>query len=108
MLSYFIINLPLDISFSFESLARYEAVENEIERKPDLVLADHQLEGEHTARDAYRLIVKRFEPVPLIVLTGAPIEVSIYASIAPCSLLRKPISTPDLISAIVNALRPPA
>lgn len=92
---------------SFDSLAQYLAVESEIERTPDLVLADHQLEGEHTARDAYNLIVKRFDTVPLIVLTGAPIELSIYASIAPCSLLRKPISTPDLIAAIVTALQPP-
>lgn len=91
-----------------EPFADYEALAaaaEDIERIPDVLISDYRLPAGRTALDVLRLQRTVWPEVPLIVLSGEPLDVQTQPELNGVTLYRKPASVEDLLRALVTLSR---
>jgi two-component system phosphate regulon response regulator PhoB len=94
--------------FGFESetaLTGESAIEAAQQRKPDLVLLDKNMPG-MTGQDVIRAIRSRsgLEHVPIVILSGEPVDHAELSSIGANGAVQKPFDIPELIETIRTAV----
>lgn len=86
----------------YEALA--DAAEG-LERCPDIVISDYRLPGGRTALDVLRLQRAVWPAVPLVVLSGEPLDAASQPELEGVSLFRKPAAVEDLLRALITRAR---
>lgn len=85
----------------FEHYEAMAAVAEDLERLPDVLISDYRLPAGRTALDVLRLQRAVWPQVPLIVLSGEPLDAQIQPELSEVVLFRKPASVEELLRALV-------
>lgn len=91
-----------------EPFAAYDdlaGVAEDLERIPDLVISDYRLPAGRTALDVLRLQRAVWPDVPLMVLSGEPLDVQSQPELAGVTFMRKPAPVESLLRELVALSR---
>ena len=91
-----------------EPFAAYDdlaGVAEDLERIPDLVISDYRLPSGRTALDVLRLQRAVWPDVPLMVLSGEPLDVQSQPELAGVTFMRKPAPVESLLRELVALSR---
>jgi len=84
---------------SFEALA--SAAEG-LERRPDVLISDYRLPAGRTALDVRRLQQATWPQVPMVVLSGEPLDTETQPELQGLTLFRKPAAVEDLLRTLIT------